>query len=417
MTQRLKVSLGGVRVGELGQDQAGRIVFQYDSKWLLEGFDLSPGSLSFEGLPQSAMRGVFDGLHGVFNDSLPDGWGLLLMDRALKQKMGLNRPDITPLHRLAYIGERGMGALEYAPILLRGEGASLVDLSQLAEQAEGILKGTSDQVLEELRILGGSPGGARPKVTVAFSKDMKTCQTPFSVLPEGFTHWMVKFRAGSNSTGGDEIDSGRMEMIYAEMARASGIEMPRTHLLELNLKGQREAYFAVERFDRVSSRKIHVLSLAGLAYANHREPCLDYGSGVLAATKKLTKSQQEVERAYRLMVFNVLAHNKDDHAKNFAYLYDLKEGCWRLSPGFDLTFNFGMSNQHTTSVNGSGLPVMADLKKLAQDFRVERWKIIVEEVAHGVSSWHERAKDMDLSQSRMISVQSALNATIKRVFD
>ena len=193
--------------------------------------------------------------------------------------------------------------------------------------------------------------------------------------------------------------------------------MPRTHLLELNLKGQREAYFAVERFDRVNSRKIHVLSLSGLAYANHREPCLDYGSGLLAATKKLTKSQQEVERAYRLMAFNVLAHNKDDHAKNFAYLYDLKEGCWRLSPGFDLTFNFGMSNQHTTSVNGSGLPVMADLKKLAQDFRVERWKIIVEEVAHGVSSWHERAKDMDLSQSRMISVQSALNATIKRVFD
>jgi len=417
VTQRLKVSLGGMRVGELGQEPGGRIAFQYDPKWLLEGFDLSPGSLNFEGLPQSPMRGVFDGLHGVFNDSLPDGWGLLLMDRVLQERMGLNRSQITPLHRLAYIGDRGMGAIEYAPMLLGGEDASLVDLSQLALQAEGVLMGSTEEVLKELRILGGSPGGARPKVTVAFSKDMKSCRSPFAVLPEGFTHWMVKFRDASNSMIGDEIDSGRMEMVYAEMAKASGIEMPRTHLLELNLKRRREAYFAVERFDRVNSRKIHLLSLAGFAYANHREPCLDYGSGVLAATQKLTKSQQEVERAYRLMVFNVLAHNKDDHSKNFAYLYDLQEGRWRLSPGFDLTYNFGMSNQHTTSVNGSGLPVMADFKKVATDFRVQRWNNIVEEVAQGVSNWQALAKDMDLSQNRMVSVQSALDATRKRVFN
>lgn len=407
MTPLLRVLCDGNPVGQLAEKQ-GNIVFQYDLAWLESGFDLAPGSMPFDARANPPARLDFQGLHGVFNDSLPDGWGLLLMDRVLKKHQGLDRAQITPLDRLAYIGHRGMGALEYQPALLPEQDGQTIDLSDIAAQSGKVLHGETPEVLEELRICGGSPGGARPKVTVAFSPDMATCISSFGDLPAGYSHWIVKFRNDSRSGEADPADIGRLEMAYADMARAAGLLLPRTHLLELQVNRQKEAFFAVQRFDRAENRKIHFLSLAGYAYANHRLPCLDYSSGVLAATRKLTKSDDEVEKAFRLMLFNVLAHNKDDHSKNFAYLLDPAQGRWRMAPAYDLTFNSGMANHHTTSINGAGNPGLADVKKVAAERRIRNWKQVLDEVRSAVSRWPEFAGNYGMTQRRIEAVRKEL---------
>lgn len=410
MNPRLRVMCNGQRVGQLAE-RDGKIVFQYDLAWLDHGFDLAPNSLEFDSLANPAQRMEFQGLHGVFNDSLPDGWGLLLMDRALKQYRNLERSQITPIVRLAYMGHRGMGALEYQPELLPEQDGNLIDLADIAAQSEKIVRGETIDVLEELRICGGSPGGARPKVTVAFSENMESCMSNFDHLPEGYSHWIVKFRNDNRYGEGDPVDMGRLEMAYAEMARAAGLDVPNTQLIEIKVNRKEEAFFAVQRFDREANRKIHFLSLAGYAYANHRVPCLDYGSGVLAATKKITKSDKEVEKAFRLMLFNVLAHNKDDHSKNFAYLRDPDDrGAWRLAPAYDLTFNVGMANSHTTAINGSGNPEFADLKKIAAERKVTNWECALNEVRSAVARWPEFASQYGMRHSRTKEIQKELSA-------
>lgn len=407
---KLRVLCNGKIVGQLAA-RGGEIVFQYDSAWLDNGFDLAPSSLEFDGLANPARRMDFQGLHGVFNDSLPDGWGLLLMDRALKKYRDLERSQITPIDRLAYMGHRCMGALEYQPELLPEQDGKLIDLADIAAQSEKILRGETSDVLEELRICGGSPGGARPKVTVAFSENMETCLSNFGDLPEGYSHWIVKFRNDSRYGDGDPVDMGRLEMAYADMARAAGLQVPATRLLELSVNRKQEAFFAVQRFDRVVNHKIHFLSLAGYAYADHRVPCLDYGSGVLAATKKITKSDKEVEKAFRLMLFNVLAHNKDDHSKNFAYLLDpASRGAWRLAPAYDLTFNTGMANSHTTAINGSGNPGFADLAKVAAERKVKNWQRVLDDVRSAVARWPEFASNYGMSKTRIKAIQKELSA-------
>lgn len=333
------------------------------------------------------------------------------MDRALKKYRDLERSQITPIDRLAYMGHRCMGALEYQPELLPEQDGNLIDLADIAAQSEKILRGETIDVLEELRICGGSPGGARPKVTVAFSENMETCISSFGDLPEGYSHWIVKFRNDSRHDDGDPVDMGRLEMAYADMARAAGLQVPNTRLIELTANRKQEAFFAVQRFDREVNRKIHFLSLAGYAYANHRVPCLDYGSGVLAATKKITKSDKEVEKAFRLMLFNVLAHNKDDHSKNFAYLLDPgSRGAWRLAPAYDLTFNTGMANNHTTAINGSGNPGFADLEKVAAERKVKNWQRVLDEVRGAVARWPEFASNYGITKARTKAIQKELSA-------
>ena len=413
MIQRLRVFYGQQCVGQLAQNTRGQILFQYEPSWLKEGFNLAPASMPFDGLAHPAARPIFDHLHGVFNDSLPDGWGLLLMDRAFKLYKQLDRAQITPLDRLAYLGDRCMGALTYEPVLWPPIQTPEADLLALAKASMGVIHGEAAQVLESLSVHGGSPGGARPKVTLAFSEDMKHCQSSYADLPETYTHWMVKFRDDS-PVNGEPIDTGRMEMAYAQMARAAGLEFPKTNLLELTVNGNKEAYFAVQRFDRVGSQKIHALSLAGYAYANHRLPSMDYGGGVLPATKKLTLSNAELARAFRLMVFNVLAHNKDDHSKNFAYLMDPVHGSWKLSPAFDLTFNHGMNGQHTTSINGTGQPSFEDIKQVAMSSRIENWRSIFEEVRAAVARWTEFASKYDLGASRTKDIALALQEVDQR---
>lgn len=408
---KLKVSLNGAPVGVLVTDNKNQIWFEYTPDWIAAGFDLSPKTLDFTVQPQRAKDSLFDGLHGVFNDSLPDGWGLLLMDREFKARYDWSLHDITPLDRLAYIGSRAMGALDYAPEYDHEPIADEVDLATLAAASEAVLKGTATEVLSQLRIQGGSPGGARPKVTLARSESSPLCLSGFAELPIGYSHWIVKFRSTD-----DAPDMGCIEKAYAEMARHAGVFMPKTDLIKVGSGKKLEQFFAVERFDRENdNERKHVLSLAGFIYANFRAPSLDYET-VLQATSMLTKNVAEVERAFRLMVFNVLSHNKDDHAKNFSFIADRTNGQgWKLSPGFDLTFSGGMNNEHTTAIAGHGNPGLDHILKLANKFHLHRAEQIVCEVRHAVSQWSSLATEWGVGKKSLTEIQKALSAIDKRM--
>lgn len=339
---------------------------------------------------------------GVFADSLPDGWGMLLMDRFFLRERGIDRRAITALDRLAYMGDRAMGALEYRPVLEKSEVDSPLDLERLYRAALDVYEGDTETTLDALRLAGGSPAGARPKVVVALSQDKQRCASSFKKLAEGYEHWLVKFRAPD-----EHRDTGAIEYAYAQMAQRAGVEMAEPALLNVQTESGVERFFAAKRFDRVGARKIHMLTACGILYADHRAPSLDYGD-LLRATWAITGHAGEVEKMARLMVFNALAHNHDDHSKNFAYLFD--RGHWVLSPAYDLTFARvrGMADEHTTAFAGAGLPTRKALRKVCESFSFLKVDQYIEQTLDALSGWHELCRELDIAGQQEEEIRVAL---------
>ena len=401
--RRLEVRLdwGGeeVRVGTLAERDR-RIYFEYD-KDLLEGhlllspFRLPPRPGLFE-----EREGVFGGLFGVFNDSLPDGWGLLLMDREFR-KRGIEPAQVSPLDRLAYIGTRAVGALTYHPPARVEEEPLGVDLAVVARQAQRIVDGSAEEVLPELLMAGGSPGGARPKVLVGFHEKSGHMISGTSDLPEGYLHYIVKF--GSKEDG-PEI--GALEMAYARMAGEAGVTMSRTRLFETRDGGR---YFAAERFDRQGNARFHAHTLGGLLNASHRWPSLEYDA-LLKATLALTKDLRQVEEAFRRMAFNVFAHNRDDHVKNFSFIM-YPDGRWDLSPAYDVIYSQGLNGWHTMAVAGEAeSPTEADMLMVAEGCGMEERsaKDILGQVRAAVARWETFAEQAAVSRQRTREIGEVL---------
>jgi len=372
-----------VVVGTLAEHER-RIYFEYAAAFLDAPLPISPFKLPVRpGLFEHAERD-FAEVFGVFHDSLPDGWGLVLMDREFK-KRGWDTARVSVLDRLAYIGTRGMGALTYHPPTAVSEEENLrIDLDALARQAERILQGSAEDVLPALRVAGGSPGGARPKVLVGVRNDGQMISGT-SDLPEGYRHFLIKFPANE-----DASDIGAVEVAYALMAEAAGMKVPPTRLFETRDGGR---YFGAERFDREGSLRLHMHTLGGLLHASHRLPSMEY-EGLLKATRLLTKDQRQVEEGFRRMVFNVLSHNRDDHVKNFSYLMDRK-GAWVLAPAYDLVFSEGPRGHHTMAVAGEAhRPTERDMLRVADDCDVDspRAREIIQQVRDAVQRWSEFAR-------------------------
>jgi len=324
-----------------------KIYFEYYAEFLKGGLNLSPFLLPLKPGAQTPQPGnPWNGLFGLFNDSLPDAWGLLLMDRHL-HALGVDVQYLSPLDRLAYIGNRGMGALSYKPAKSMSKAGFGIDLDEIAATAISIYEGAfeerkTSEYLAEMAQAGGSPGGARPKVLVHVKGDHLISGD--GEVPEGYTPWVVKFFSAA-----DGPETGRIEYAYSLMAKAAGIIMPETRLFEDKCGN---AWFGIQRFDRVDGQRIHMHTLGGLVDADFRLPSLDY-TDVLKVTQSLTRHAKDVEQAFTVMVFNVLAKNRDDHSKNFSYLMS-DEGEWRLAPAYDLTRSQGINGEHTTSVAGEG---------------------------------------------------------------
>ena len=369
------------KVGRLAS-QGRRILFEYDPAFLATGLQISPFQLPTRSGVLVEDGQVFDGLFGVFNDSLPDGWGRLLLDRAI-EGIGVTRQELTPLDRLAHVGQHGMGALSYEPDLSESDRASLVlELDKIARDAATVLKGDEGPVIEQLLKLNGASAGARPKVVAQVSADKKRIVHGPAKLAEGYTHWMIKFPAIN-----DDASVGAVEYAYSLMARAAGIAMPDTHLFS----AKKKRYFGIKRFDREGDRRIHMHSLSGLLHADHRTASLDY-DGFLKATQILTKDITEAERSFRLACFNVLARNRDDHAKNVSFLLDDATGQWTLAPAYDLTFSSGPGGEQSMTVMGEGKsPDTTHLRALAKKHDLKNAEIILSEVMAAIARWHHHA--------------------------
>lgn len=317
------------------------IHFQYHEDFVRRGFALSPFTLALGNRPFEAPYDPFDGLHGVFADSLPDSWGRLLLDRAIRRiDPGI---ALMPLQRLACVGNKGMGCLEYEPLFPMPDECCALDLDGLAAESRNLLEKDSISAdnLGNLLRLNGSSGGARPKILVDITPQGTIL--PCNSGVDNTTAWIIKFPCQHDA---DNI--ALREYVWSRMACQFGIKMPATRLFTTTTG---KAYFGVQRFDRAGHHKIHVATAAGLLNADATQPCLDY-ENLLKLCKLLTQDINEVKKLVRVMVFNVLMNNTDDHAKNFSFVLDERSN-WKFSPAYDLAPQ-RYAVEHMAAVNNKG---------------------------------------------------------------
>lgn len=383
-------------------EQQGKIFFEYQESWLSTGLNLSPFRLPFQRGLFAHQDLAFGPLPGVFADSLPDGWGLLLMDRHFRN-LGRDPASLGPLERLGWLGTHTMGALTYHPPAgPEAADGDRLDLEAMARQSRDLLSGKTGQVLPQLLRAGGSPGGARPKVLVGFDPARDALVSGVEALPDGYAHWMVKFPDKD-----DGRDAGAVEYAYSLMARAAGLDLPDTRLFETP-DGNR--YFGIKRFDREHNQRFHFHSFGNLIHAQFRIPSCDYAD-LLKVTALLTRDHDQVMKAFRQMVFNVFAHNRDDHAKNFAFMLDAGTREWRLTPAYDLSFSPGPGGEHTMTLAGEGrAPGNGQILGLAQERGVPQAEAeaVMAQVRAAVTRWPEFATLGGVGESKLREIAQTI---------
>ena len=404
ITVSLDFGVGLIQVGRLASAEKGRIYFEY-SPTLVRGLKISPlrlppkpGLMTFDPM-------LFEGLPGVFYDSLPDGWGRLLLDRFASSK-GVSPRRLTPLDRLAYVGHGGMGALVYEPDLSGNKHSDALDIDDLALKTQQVLRGSAEDVLEELVALNGSSAGARPKAMISINTTGSQIiyGEPDKALKD-YAPWLVKF---PNTQDG--VDAGAIEYVYSLMAKEAGVSMSTTHLFPAK---NGPGYFATRRFDRKESEpemtRLHVHTAGGLLHSDYRTPSLDY-EDLLALTEIMTRDMREVEKMYRHAVFNVMSHNRDDHVKNFSFIMNFK-GEWKLSPAYDITFSSGPRGQQSTTVLGEGKnPSSAHLRTLGQKAKLSDKTIaqIIESTRHALGCWRALAQQHGVNRTNIKLIADAI---------
>ncbi|MDP4028552.1 MAG: type II toxin-antitoxin system HipA family toxin [Gallionella sp.] len=383
-------------------DNGKSLLFEYTEEAMRQQLELSPRMLklrvaAYGDFPEHQMR-----LPGLVADSLPDGWGLLLMDRAFR-RVGLK--SVSPLDRLAFIGDRAMGALSYEPAdpgALPDEDVKLLDV---ARSVQSVLEGNDAEVLRRLMLLGGSPQGARPKALVHYDPSSGVMRTQASGVGEP---WLMKFPAN-----GEHKDVCALEHAYAQLAGECGLDMPETRYFDLDGK---HAAFGIKRFDRQDGMRVPMHTLAGFLHADHRIPSVDCTT-FLRATRAITHDEREVAKAYRRVVFNVAFNNRDDHVKNFAFCLDRRRH-WKLAPAYDLTFNEGPGGEHQMDVCGEGrVPGKADLLRLAAEaaLPLAEATVIIDKVAGVASNLKASLADCPIRKVRQREVVAAVDANLARL--
>lgn len=322
-------------------DNGSQLLFEYSKEALAQQLELSPYKLRLTAETYGDFPAWLQRLPGLVSDSLPDGWGLLLMDKMFR-KAGRNPATLSPLDRLAYLGARGMGALTFEPADHQELSADDVKLLDLAHEAQALVNGGESEALKQLALLGGSPHGARPKVLVFYNAATRAVSTqPIA----GGTPWLVKFQAQD-----EHKEACAIEHLYARLAKECQLNMPQTAHFDLDKK---LGGFGIERFDMQDGMRVPIHTLAGALHADFRTVgAVDYVT-FMRLTRLFTRNDQSVQEAYERCVFNVLFNNRDDHAKNFSFrLNQVRQ--WELAPCYDLTFNEGPGGEHQMDVLGYG---------------------------------------------------------------
>ena len=415
MATLAEVRLWEQLVGALVYDPNSKIsTFEYAPDWLKSGIEIAPLRMPLS--PQkyqfpSLNPETYNGLPAVFADTLPDDFGNAVINAWLARQ-GRDSNDFTALERLLYTGNRGMGAIEFAPAIEQATLIEHLEIASLVEMAQQVLDQRAnltaaiqqDQHNNEAMLalvqIGTSAGGARAKALVAVNKDRTEFRSGQVDAPQGFEHYLLKFdgveeHKVNSETFGDPQGFGRMEYAYYLMAKEAGINISPSELL---IEGER-AHFMTKRFDRDGNRKRHVVSLCAMDHADYKKPGIYSYEQLLAVARRLRLPRKDAIEIYRRMVFNIVARNHDDHTKNTSFILDKPDSQWRLSPAFDLAYSYKKGspwvNSHQMSVNGKRDNfVREDLLAVATligNFKKEA-KQIVDDIIKVVSEWDDYAK-------------------------
>ncbi|WP_432468721.1 type II toxin-antitoxin system HipA family toxin [Agarivorans sp. Z349TD_8] len=409
-----------VLVGILAQNRQG-VFFQYNENYLSRFGNLSPFALQGDARLQQAPKEPHQGIHGVFGDSLPDGWGLLLQDRVFRQQ-GIIPAQVTAMDRLAFVGQQGMGALSFTPVsefsfdqrtdidlaTLGLEAQTLFDQSTLDYKETDDLDGSTQQVFAAL-VAGGSSGGARPKAQIYMpAGDATQCRTYAQPRDEA---WLVKFTSKNLALGHEE---GLCEAAYLQMAELAKCQPPTWQLIEAPASSGAKAWLALKRFDYLPAQekagRLHMHSACGLLDADFRSPSLDY-SDLIKASRQLCKSPAAGQLQFRRAMFNLLAANQDDHSKNWGFL-QADDGSWQLAPFYDVTFSPHPFNEHATAFAGYGkAPPLKVMQKLAASAGFANWKEAqqcIQEVVDAISLFRQLAEPHGVSKATVLAIEKTL---------
>jgi serine/threonine-protein kinase HipA len=398
------------RVGAIAWDaNNGLISFEYEPSFIANNWDLSPIKMPIHGSERRvfsfpALRGIttFKGLPGLLADVLPDKYGSSIINAWLISN-GRPSDSMSPVELLCFIGSRGMGALEFEPVLpISNSAATKIELSSLIQIAQEILSGKqkfrtnllSDEAkaLSDILKIGSSAGGARAKAVIAFNPVTNEIRSGQTNAPKGFTHWLIKFDGVTDKQLGTSLGYGRVEMAYYLMAKEAEIEMTECRLLEENDR----AHFMTKRFDRVHGEgKIHVQSFCAIAHYDFNEITSFSYEQLFETMRSMLLPYADAEQLYRRMVFNVMARNCDDHTKNFSFLMD-KTGKWKLAPAFDVCHAYRPGStwvsQHSMSINGKRHNITRnDLLQVAYKMNIKKADIIIDKVHDAVRKWNSFA--------------------------
>lgn len=391
------------QLGELADDGIN-LLFEYSSDALKKCLELSPLNLSLRSEAYGNFPSYQGRLPGLIADCLPDGWGLMLMDRVFK-KNGFALSEISSLDRLAFLGDRAMGALTFVPAT--GEKLEIFDftLTQLAQEINKIIADGPTKALTQIAQIGGSPHGARPKALVRFDLKTKSISTDDQAPGDP---WLIKFPSKY-----EHKEVCAVEDLYSELARKCGIEMEATQYFDL---GKKLSAFGSKRFDRCKNNKVPLHTAAGALNSNFRLPSVDYIS-LLRLTRLMTKDQREVEKAFLQCVFNVTFNNRDDHAKNFSFLLDAKKN-WKLTPAYDLTFSSGPGGEHQMDICGEGKnPGKEHLLQLALKTGVDKNKALfyLDNVCGVALKFREFAKEADIRAETVSEIDRAIQSHLRNL--
>lgn len=424
MVNLANVILWDKLVGAILWDEAREVAsFEMDAAFVRQGLDIAPLTMPLQSASKGAIfqfaalpKETYQGLPGLLADALPDRFGGQLIDIWLASQ-GRARNSMNPVERLCYQGNRGMGALEFAPAIKQEkdttknlEISDLVALSKKAlEQKSELntaLSQTEAEALMDIVKVGTSAGGARAKAVIAYNPVTKEVRSGQLLAPEGFEHWLIKFDGVTNEQLSDPMGYGRIEFAYYKMATACGINMTESKLLE---EGGR-AHFMTKRFDRLpNNQKLHMQTLCGLCHYDYNNPNAYAYEQAFQAMRELRLPYTDAEQLYLRMVFNVIARNQDDHTKNISFLMDTA-GKWTLSPAYDVTYAYNPENKwiarHQMSVNGKREGIgQSDLLNVAKQMNIKKPKDIIAQVKETVSNWKHFAQEAQMPENQTLALE------------
>ena len=404
----------GKKIGTL-LEHKGSIFFQYDKDFITSGIQISPIKLPLKDAlyTNNDHKSLYQGMAGVFFDSLPDKHGMTFIDRYF-ERQGLKTHEITLLHKLSFIGDRGMGAIEYSPKEHdeNVSGADVINAKDAYEKMKKNIDDNNSSIEDLMNILDSvSPvGGGRPKMLVQYNKSTKRIKINTKELEKGCKRAIVKFDEVYEGVG--SIGLTKLEFIMMSMAKDVGIKTAKFELIQEN----GSHHLLVERFDRTEDdEKIHMCSASGLMHIDISIAQVTTYEHLLMLTKKICKSQEDIEELFKRMVLNVLVFNFDDHAKNFAFLMD-RSGKWSLSPAYDITYSKGLATQHITTIRGKALEITRDdVLKIATSYSIKPAVAnkIIDECIKVAATFKERAEALGLEDDDIEEYKSDIDSQIK----